>query len=392
MESELKYHNGNVKAVLIHNHKRVFYNTGVRIEKRYLSSKLLVKKEAVPHWQALNKKILNKKSELDAAILKDMDKHGEIDLDRVKLALYAGEIVEAPVPTEVSKDDVLLADVLQKFRDTQPIMNRGLRWRYEFLQSIMANGNASNLVCSLITPKQVHEIITAFIGTSNANTAGTRYKNFKRFYNWAREDEKYPLPRFDWNRHRPSGFKPDFVYLDETKIDQLNSFEPASEHHKRIKQIFQVLIYTGMRYSDYESLTEDECANNIIEKTAQKTKVRFKVPIHDNILHIIRSRPVMAAAVFNRGVKELGKEIAEKHEAWKEVVRFQTDLQKFEMLAFHDLLCSSVGRHTFATRCLLAGIPHNVIMSMAGWSSPTLIFYYTGILKLDTIDYMKKLK
>lgn len=385
MESSLKYHQGCVKACIAINRKRIFFNTGVRITNRHLDSKLFVKKEAVPHWQKLNKQILSKKRQLDEAILKDMDVNGDIDLDRVHLILKGvDDLIEPEKPVEIDKRDVTLGTMLNIFRDHQPKMDRGLRWRYELLQSTI---DANNLICHKITPKYVYEIIQAFIGNINANSAGTRYKNFKRFYNWAKEDEKYPLPKFEWKRYRPVGFKPDFVFLTEERIEQLIKFKPSSELLETVKDIFLVLIYTGMRYSDYQSLTEDECQNGVIEKTAQKTKARFKVPIHSRIAHIVKIKPLLDGQKFNRGAKDLGKEMG-----WTEMIRYQSDIDTFETLPFYEMLCSSVGRHTFATRCLLNNIPHNIIMSFCGWKSPSILFYYSATLKLDSNDFLQKLK
>lgn len=385
MESSLKYHQGCVKACIAINKKRIFFNTGVRITNRHLDSKFFVKKDAVPYWQKLNKQILSKKRELDEALIKDMDLNGNIDLDRVQLILKGFyELSEPEMPVEVDKKEVTLGAMLKIFRESQPKMDRGLRWRFELLQRIV---DSNDLPCMKVTPKYVHEKIQEFIGKINANTAGTRYKNFKRFYNWAREDEKYPLPKFDWKRHRPAGFKPDFVYLTEDRIEQLVELIPSTEFENSVKQIFLVLIYTGMRYSDYLSLTEDECRNGVIEKTAQKTKARFKVPIHARIVEIVNNKPMLPGQVFNKGVKDLGKKLG-----WTELIRFQSDIDTFETLPFNEMLCSSVGRHTFATRCLLNNIPHNIIMSFCGWKSPDLLFYYSATLKLETNDYLQKLK
>lgn len=379
MESKLIHHVGYVKAHLAHNRKRLFINTGVKVPKSAVDGKGFVKPKANSNWQNLNQQILVIKRRLDDAITKDLQEYKHIDIDRIRIALMREEIEdEAPKETNIP-----LSKMLSEFIANQPKMNRGLRWRFELLGKII---NKNDKFCKEVKLPYLNELLDKFRVNVNANTASTRYKNFKRFITWSK-DNGYPLPMIEWKKLTKPTFKPDFVFLTDERIQQLVEYKPKSEFEEKIKNIFLVLIYTGMRYSDYESLQPINIHDGCIDKVAKKTNIRFKVPINKQIAHVLKNPPRMCGNVFNKGVRELGQNIG-----WSEMVKYQKDISEFEKMPFYDMLCSSVGRHTFATRALLAGIPHNVIMGWCGWANSTMLFYYSEKLKMKTTDWMDKLK
>lgn len=385
MESKLIYHMGCIKAHFAHNKKRFFYTTNVKIEKSLLDNKGFIKAKSVDNWQNLNQQILHHKRKLDEAILKDLQTHGSISIERIKYSLEstALSLVGNDETPNVDKGSVLISDMLKEFISNQPKMNRGLNWRYSLLLKVLQN---EDIICRHIKMPYLHERLDEFRGVVNANTAGTRFKNFKRFILWCQEGG-YPLPRIEWKRLRKPGFKPDFVFLTDERIQQLIDYDPKSDFEERVKEIFLVLIYTGMRYSDYLSLEPNDIHNGHLDKVAKKTKTRFKIPIHENIKWIMKAPPKMPGQIFNKGLKDLGEKLG-----WKEQIRYRKDINEFVMMPFYDMLCSSVGRHTFATRALLNGTPHNIIMGWCGWSNSSMIFYYSEKIKVQSTDWMAKIK
>lgn len=383
MESTLIYHMGRVKAHFAHGKKRIFHSTGVKVLKQNLNNKGLIKPNAVKNWSNLNEQILIKKNQLDDAILEDLRSSKSIDVDRIKLLLKdAGDGPIDSTTNIVDKKKSLLSEMMTDFISNQSKMNRGLKWRYESLEKIIKKDDRQ---CIRVKVPYLHEKLDEFRGTVNANTAYTRYKNFKKFILWGTENG-YPLPNVDWKKLSRPTFKPDFIFISETRIKELIDYSTETEFEEKVKRIFLVLIYTGMRYSDYKSLNKSEIHNNYIDKVAAKTKVRFKVPIHNAIRFILKDPPKMEGQVFNKGIQALGKKLG-----WTEHIRFQTDINKFVMVQYYEKLCSSVGRHTFATRALLANTPHNVVMGWCGWTNSAMLFYYSEKLKMQTSDWMTKI-
>lgn len=381
MQSKLIYHMGVIKAHFAYKKKRLFYPTMIKVSPESVDAKCFIKPKAESNWKNLNEQILIHKKRLDDAITLDLRVHGDIDIDRIKITLFNQDQKEPRAL--VNKAQEWLSFMLEDFLSNQPKMNRGLRWRFELLMKIIV---ADDRICGQIKTPYLHELLNKFREGVNANTGSTRFKNFKRFITWCQENG-YPIPKIEWKRLSNPTFKPDFVFLTDEKIQQLIQYQPKTNFEEKVKNILLVLVYTGMRYSDYLSFHPNEIHNGYIDKVAHKTRTRFKVPVNKLIEPILKDAPKMAGQVFNKGVKDLGREIG-----WIEMVRYQKDIKEFVMVPFHEMLCSSVGRHTFATRALLAGVPHNIIMGWCGWSNSAMLFYYSERLKIQTIDWMEKIK
>lgn len=383
MESSLIYHMGYVKAHVAFNRKRIFYSTNVKIAKDFIDNKCFVKAKAHPNFQNLNQQILISKQRLDDVILKDIQNYGTIDIDRIKNVL-ANPIkpINAKENT-IEKNQVKFSISLSQFLNSQPKMHIGLKKQYESLHDIIVKNDCT---CQDITLLYLQQRLNEFRLNKNANTANIRFKNFKRFIKWCHDCE-YPLPKMEWKRFSEATFKPDFAYLTEERIQQLIEFNPSSKIERKVRDIFLVLIYTGIRYSDYTTLSQSEIECDHIDKVARKNKIRFKVPIHTVINGIVNLPPKVSCQTFNKWVKVIGAKLN-----WNESVRFRTDLDEFITIPFYEMLCSSVGRHTFATRALLNGVPHNIIMGWCGWCSSSLLFYYSERLNLHTTSWMEKIK
>lgn len=384
MESKLIYHMGQIKAHFAFNRKRIFYPTRVKAHLDSIDGRCFIKAKAHPNWQNLNQQILLHKQKLDNAILKDLQVHGNVDVDRVKALLTQSNLVNQPQLKEnVNKSEELLSSMLDEFLANQPNMSSGLIRRYStLLQTIIEDDR----VCKTIKVPYLHNVLDRFREKVNANTGYSRYKLFKRLIIWG-QDNGFILVKIEWKRLTKPTFKPDFVFLTEERIDQLIHFTADSIFEENVRNILLVLVYTGMRYSDYISLNLSEMHAGCIDKVARKTKIRFKVPIHSTVEHIVEAPPKMCSQTFNKGLQVLGKKLG-----WTEMIRFRSDINQFEMIPFYKMLCSSVGRHTFATRALLSGIPHNIIMGWCGWANSSMLFYYSEKLKIQTTDWMNKLR
>jgi integrase len=382
MESNLIYHLGYIKAHFAINKKRIFYNTGVKTSNLLLDTRCFVKRNSHPNWSLLNEQILKSKQKLDVAILLDMQAHGQVDIGRVKKYLYKG-----PSQSEVGKSDKSLedlSDLLSEFISQGVALTAHDRKCYDQLLQILLE---EKCIISNIKASYLQTVLRIFQRNLNSNTANNRYKLFKRFIIWCQNTSQLPLPKFDWRKFKRITFKPDFVFLTDERIEELQNYAPTSNINLDTKEIFLILIYTGLRFSDYVNLSRADVQHSCIDKISRKTKIRFKVPIHEAILPALQRLPKMSSQTFNRHVKIIGLELG-----WSEIVKFRKDTQEFIYIPFYEMLCSSVGRHTFATRALLAGVPHNIILGWCGWASSTLLFYYSEIIKLETATWMEKIR
>ncbi len=385
MESNLIYHQGAVYAHIAHQGKRIYHNTKVKVPASAVDSKGFVKKSAVEYASKLNELILEKKRELDTAIMKDLQQNGMLCLLRVKDILSGKPTDQRKVEDEIDFKNAKMPDIFKRFMSSQLKLNRGLKWRYETLGKILLDYTEP---VSRLDEQDVAVILEYFYESKetpsqkvSANTAALRFKNYKRFHVWARR-KGYPLPDINWDQIRPKTYKSDFIVISEDRIQQLWDAD-LKGHHDRVRKIFLILIYTGMRYSDFLLMRNEDIQNGMLKRVTQKTNEVFEIPIHNKLLPIIMNAPKMAGPVFNRSIKELGKTLG-----WTEEIRWRVSLTDFEMVPFYTKLKSHVGRHTAASRWLQFNIPLDDILLWTGWSKSDMIFYYGKHSRRNTSEKM----
>ena len=379
MESKIVYHQSCVKIEFAHKYKRLRHNTGVRVDKKYFDREKLVSR-AIENYEVLNNNIRKLKKFVDEKISEDIDTNGSCDVDRVKILLE--KTAEESTPKLKP-----LPDYFKEFVKTKTSITPGSKKTYNILGNTIDDfqiANKRKYYVDDIDKKWIDNFGKYILSRVSVNTAHRRFTCFRSFWTWLVEQNLAKENKY-LKEYRFATFKPDFVTLSEYQIHKLRD-ATLTGHHKNVRDIFLVLLYTGMRYSDYHSLEAEHVHDGMIDKIAIKTKIRFKVPIHPDIADTIKERPKMEGQVFNRGVKELCDKLE-----FNNHTRIRVDINEYKTGPLHKMVSSHVGRHTFATRCLEKNIPHNVIMGFCGWTNPEMLFHYAEKINRDTKQFIAML-
>ena len=104
------------------------------------------------------------------------------------------------------------------------------------------------------------------------------------------------------------------ISLSMNDITIIYYYKGLTNKQEKIKDIFVVGCLTGMRYSDYSTLTPENIQGDIIVKKTKKTGVTVHVPIHAYVREIINkyggSFPAdVTIQHFNRSIKPICKKI-----------------------------------------------------------------------------------
>jgi integrase len=143
---------------------------------------------------------------------------------------------------------------------------------------------------------------------------------------------------------------------------------------KRIKDIFTILLFTGMAWIDYKQLDLNlHLRNGNITKERSKTKTGFCVPIHKRVDEILQSgKPIIADQAFNRQLKNLLSTLG----SYRNPVSLQKKNNLYVTEPFYRCVSSHTGRHTFIDRLLRRNVPINIIMGYVGHSNPGQLLSY----------------
>lgn len=186
----------------------------------------------------------------------------------------------------------------------------------------------------------------------------------------------------------------DSIYLDKIELEELKNHDLSDKPKlERVRDLFLVGCYIGLRYSDYSILTTENIKNGYIQINQTKTGSPVTIPVHRAIKGLLEKyHGVFPAPLTNQKtneyLKEVGKEIdclgkSVVKNITKEGANKQTSLAKWEMLTTHT------ARRSFATNEFLAGTPTLTIMAITGHKTEKAFLKY---IKLNSSDHDKLLK
>ena len=179
------------------------------------------------------------------------------------------------------------------------------------------------------------------------------------------------------------------VYLNDDELNLLFNLDLSTNPRlDRVRDLFLIGCYTGLRFSDYSHLRPTNITaggrngGRILTVTTQKTGIRVSIPLNPNVLTILNKYNgtpprAMTNQKFNEYLKELGK-LAELNEPVQRTrtkggLRVTDNTQKWELITTHT------ARRSFATNAFLGGVPTVSIMKITGHKSETQFMKYLKV-------------
>jgi integrase len=182
--------------------------------------------------------------------------------------------------------------------------------------------------------------------------------------------------------------------LCKEDLDELEKID-LSTHLKleRVRDLFLVGCYTGLRYSDYSILKPENIRAGLIEITQVKTKNLVVIPVHDAVNRIVaKYSGQLPKAVSNQKTNDYLKDVGERTACLQgEVVRFFTKEGKRQQTrhAKWELLTTHTARRSFATNEYLAGTPTLTIMAITGHRTEKAFLRYIKLVPSDDAKLLK---
>lgn len=213
------------------------------------------------------------------------------------------------------------------------------------------------------------------------NTIGKHIKNLKRVINAAREEnvtiskeykEKY------WhvtNLPKPQEEK---VFLTEKELVELWELDLSKTPlHEKIRDIFLIGAWTGLRISDVLSLEVEDFnkQEGFLQVRMKKNNKIITLPLHPVVKAIIikyeQDLPKASEPVINREIKEICKNL----ESMRVLVRVPAGnkIERFKLVTTH------AGRRSFASNMFKRKMPIDEIMALTGHVKRSDFNRYMGI-------------
>lgn len=175
------------------------------------------------------------------------------------------------------------------------------------------------------------------------------------------------------------------VFLTLKELEAINSLELRKEA-MRVRDIFLIGCYTGLRFSDYSRLSAANFLSGNITILTKKTDVKVTIPIHPVIQSIIDRNGgygflgyEKSLQNFNDVIRRICKRAGIINDIHLEYTRGCDKVQK--VAKKYELISSHTARRTAATNMYLAGIPVFRIMLITGHKSESAFYKYIRIRK-----------
>lgn len=250
-------------------------------------------------------------------------------------------------------------------------------YKYETLQKRL-KAFRSNILVSDLTYSFIQNF-DSYLKKINIGVGGehNHHKCLKSAINTAILNDFINLKENPYKKFKMPNLKHKEVFLEEEEVILFKNYKPKTENEKLVKDMFLLACYSGLRYSDLNSLKvcDIDWKNSVISKKMLKTNHGVDIPLnkqtkallcrymlkkknHENVF------PDISNQVGNRIIKKISKEIGIT-----------------KTVSFH------VGRHTFASYLVNS---HNIslplVSRLLGHTRITNTMVYTN----SNINSLKK--
>ena len=218
----------------------------------------------------------------------------------------------------------------------------------------------------------------------NQNTTGKHLRQLRTLTNEAINDGYMPADAYPFRKFKIKIQKAQKPFLTPDELSKLERLHLDDHRQQHILDAFLFCCYTGLRFSDYRTLT----ASNIVPINRkkwlclkmQKTNLEIKLPLEllfeGKALGIIDKYETieqMAAIPINADTNKILAEIAEKSKIKKH-------------FTFHT------ARHTCATLLIHQGVAITTVQKLLGHTSVKTTEIYSEVLSSTIVKDLKSIK
>ena len=175
------------------------------------------------------------------------------------------------------------------------------------------------------------------------------------------------------------------IALSEKELDLLAQFDFSnSPRLERTRDLFLIGCWTGLRFSDFTRIKQENIKDNFLTIQQQKTNEFVTIPLHPVFLSIWNKyNGVLPANIsnqkFNDNLKDVCKEAGLNDRVIKSITKggkkISTVYEKWELVSSHT------ARRSFATNLYRSGFPSISIMQITGHKTESSFLKYIKVTK-----------
>ncbi|MEN3323746.1 site-specific integrase [Mariniflexile soesokkakense] len=226
----------------------------------------------------------------------------------------------------------------------------------------------------------------------SSNTVGKHIKTIKSFINEATERGYNNNYDFRNKRFKTIREEADTVYLSIEELQKIEELDlKASPRLEKVKDLFLIGCYTGLRFSDFTQIKPENIVSNntVIEVRTKKTGQRVSIPLHKTVRSILeKHNNKLPKAYTNQTMNDYLKEVVSLAGIKELIETTITKGGKVEkkVLAKYKLVSTHTARRSFATNLYLAEVPTISIMKITGHKTERSFLQYIRVSQRENAD------
>jgi integrase len=225
------------------------------------------------------------------------------------------------------------------------------------------------------------------------NTVGGIVKTLKIFLNYSFENGLINNQEFKktlkvWKRDSQA------IALNKEEVKAIENVELKSSSLDNVRNLFLIMLYTGIRYSDLERLSPENIYSEekVIKINVTKTETSLIIPISKPLLRILDKYPnykfkVISNQKFNKAIKEVCQEA--KIDSLIQQTKYYGKERVDERIPKYELVSAHTARRSFITIILKDGTLPEMIMQVSGHKDRRAFQKYVKIAQSEGVEAVR---
>ncbi len=230
------------------------------------------------------------------------------------------------------------------------------------------------------------------------NTVGIRIKTLKVFLNAATEEGVNTNRTFQSRKFRAPVEITDKVYLTEPELQELYDLDLSTNKRlERVRDLFLVGAYTGLRFGDLSVLRPEHVRNELISIHMAKTGRKVAIPVNAVVRAIMtkyaqEDTTGLPPAPSNQKMNDYLKEVCQLAPSLRLQVPLTLTIRGQRVRSKHpkwELVTTHTARRSFASNLYLKGAPARTTMAITGHRTEQAFLAY---IRLEPEEHANILK
>ncbi len=186
----------------------------------------------------------------------------------------------------------------------------------------------------------------------------------------------------------------DNPYLTDAELDMLYNHDfSESPRNERVRDVFMIGCYTGLRFSDYTHIRPEHINGDKIKMVTQKTKRQVIIPLHPRVKSILEKYNYeLPAAISNQKFNDYLGDVCQEAKINEPYSKSITKAGKIEVKTGkkYEFITSHSARRTFASNAFKNGIPPYLIMTITGHRTEKQFMEYLKVTADERAEMFAK--